>query len=98
MAVLTIRNLPDVVRNRLRMRAAAAGSSMEAFTRSILTKASLESLEPETAASLQQWVDRLYRGNKPDTAVKDLLAARHGEVRAERGIESKPSAPTKLRK
>lgn len=98
MAVLTIRNLPDAVRDRLRKRAAAAGSSMEAHARAILAKASLESVEPETAASLQQWVDRLYRGNKPGTAVKDLLAARRSEVRAERRIKSKPSNPTKLRK
>lgn len=98
MAVLTIRNLPDVVRDRLRKRAAAAGSSMEAHARAILAKASLESVEKETGASLQQWVDTLYRGNKPDTAVKDLLASRRREVRSERRIKSKPSAPIKSRK
>ena len=98
MAVLTIRNLPDAVRDRLRKRAAAAGMSMEAQARIILAKASMEGVEHETGASLQAWVDRLYRGDKPKAAVKDLLAARRSEVRAESGIRPKRSAAAKKRK
>ena len=41
MAVLTIRNLPDEVRDRLRLRAAQSGRSMEAEVRDILAQASL---------------------------------------------------------
>jgi plasmid stability protein len=98
MAVLTIRNLPDTVRDRLRKRAAAAGMSMEAQARAILAKASLENVETETGASLQKWVDRLYRGDKPEAAVKDLLAARRSEVRVESKIKAKPSVSIKTRK
>ena len=97
MAVLTIRNLPDNVRDRLRKRAAAAGLSMEAQARAILAKASLENAEHETGASLQKWVDRLYRGNKPGATVKDLLVARRSEVRAERKIKPKPANSIKAR-
>ena len=98
MAVLTIRNLPDNVRDRLRKRAAAAGMSMEAQARAILAKASLERIEPETGASLQKWVDRLYGGNKPRATVKDLLAVRRGEVRAEHTSSSEPSTAIKTHK
>ena len=97
MAVLTIRNLPDNVRDRLRKRAAAAGLSMEAQARAILAKASLESVEQETGASLQKWVDQIYGGKKPSSTVKDLLLARRSEVRAERGGKSVPSAASKPR-
>ncbi|MEO8802803.1 MAG: hypothetical protein ABI304_08285 [Rudaea sp.] len=98
MAALTIRNLPDKVRDRLRKRAAAAGMSMEAQARAILAKASLERAEPEPAASLQKWVDRLYAGNKPATTVKQLLAERRREVRAQHNSLTKPSASAKARK
>lgn len=90
MAVLTIRNLPDKVRDQLRRRAAAAGLSMEAQARAILSKASRENATSETATSLQQWVDDLYRGDKPGTAVRDLLAARRREARVERAGARKP--------
>ena len=60
MAVLTIRNLPEKVRDGLRRRAAAAGVSMEAQARAILADASQVDLGRETAASLQLWVDDLY--------------------------------------
>lgn len=36
MATLTIRNIPDEVRDRIRMRAAAHGRSMEAQVRDLL--------------------------------------------------------------
>lgn len=92
MAVLTIRNLPDKVRDRLRQRAAAAGLSMEAQVRAILAKASRQNPTPETAASLQAWVEDLYRGDKPDSTVRDLLTTRRREARAERAGARKPRA------
>lgn len=98
MAVLTIRNLPDKVRDRLRQRAAAAGTSMEAQARAILTKASREGASPETAASLQRWVDQLYGGYKPGTAVRDLLATRRREVRAERAGTRQPRSGSRKRR
>ena len=39
MATLTIRNLPDPVRDRLRLRAAKRGRSMEAEAREVLAQA-----------------------------------------------------------
>jgi plasmid stability protein len=96
MAVLTIRNLPDGVRDRLRKRAAAAGMSMEAQARAILAKASLERAEPETAVNLQNWVDRLYADKKPTAVVDDLLADRRAEVGKQAGMRSKaPTLPSK---
>ncbi len=42
MATLTIRNLPDRVRDRLRVRAAENGRSMEAEARTLLEQALIE--------------------------------------------------------
>ncbi len=98
MAVLTIRNLPDKVRDRLRIRAAAAGMSMEAQARAILSEASLERAKTETPVSLQKWVDDLYADDKPSSVVDDLLAARRKEVRAERSVRSKSSSATRTRR
>lgn len=98
MAVLTIRNLPDQVRDRLRMRAAAAGMSMEAQARAILAEASLERAKTETPANLQKWVDGLYADDKPTSVVDELLAARRNEVRAERSARSKSSGSIGKRK
>ena len=46
MATLTIRNLPDEVRDRLRVRAAQNGRSMEAEARDVLSKA-IDAPEPD---------------------------------------------------
>lgn len=91
MAVLTIRNLPDTVRDRLRQRAASAGLSMEAQARAILA-ASMANPSVESAARLQSWVDDLYAGTKPSSAVRELLAARRREVRVENTAGRKPRA------
>lgn len=59
MASLTIRNLPDSVRDALRVRAAQRGLSMEAEARAILAAAVQSSaLERSPAASqaLQDWI------------------------------------------
>ena len=84
MATLTIRNLPEEVRERLRLRAARAGRSMEAEARAILTEASLEEERREAAAALQEWVARLYGGRPPRNASEALIAERRREASRER--------------
>jgi plasmid stability protein len=82
MAVLNIRNLSDEVHARLRVRAAMAGRSMEAEARAILA----EACKPEAvvdAASLQAWVDGLYKGKRPTGVVDELIAERRREAAAE---------------
>lgn len=83
MAVLTIRNLPDEVRDRLRLRAARAGTSMEAEVREILIRASAEPLERRSGKSLQEWVDELYGRQRPTDVVGDLIRDRRAEAHRE---------------
>jgi plasmid stability protein len=84
MAVLNIRNLPDDVHARLRIRAAKAKRSMEAEARSILIEACRQE-EPRTvtAEELQAWVDQLYGGNKPTNVVDQLIQERRAEAARE---------------
>jgi len=84
MAVLTIRNLPDEVRDRLRLRAAEAGRSMEAEVREILARASLEPREMPNADELQTWVDQIYGQSKPNDVVDELIRDRRTEAADER--------------
>jgi len=84
MAVLTIRNLPDEVRERLRLRAAHAGTSMEAEARAILVQGSLAPARRTSSKKLQAWVAKLYGQGKPTGVVDDLVARRRREARAER--------------
>jgi plasmid stability protein len=83
MATLTIRNLPDDVRDRLRVRAAKAGVSMEAEVRSILARASAEVSPAFTAEDLQRWIDRLYGDDRPTSAVDALGDERRHEAARE---------------
>lgn len=83
MAVLTIRNLPEEVRERLRRRAAQAGHSMEAEVRAILVRASVE---PERRQSLEVLRDRIrqyYGPNLPKNVVDDFIAERRREAERE---------------
>lgn len=79
MAVLNIRNLPDEVHKRLRVRAAHSGRSMEAEAREILTAACAGEEARQPASALQDWVDGLYGGKKPRKVVEALLAQRRRE-------------------
>jgi plasmid stability protein len=74
MPTLTIRNLPENVHAALRIRAAQDGLSVEAEVRNILTEACLNTKKPVT--SLQQLVDKLYHGKKPDNVVEQLIQDR----------------------
>ena len=76
MAVLTVRNVPERVRDCLRLRAAHAGTSMEEQVRLILLQASLEPPKPVHARGLPDWVSALYRESKPAGVVDALLAER----------------------
>jgi plasmid stability protein len=68
MATLNIRNLPDEVHRRLRMRAAAHGRGMEAEARAILVDACTPQPSAEDtatkAAELQAFIDKLYGAAK----------------------------------
>ena len=83
MTALTIRNLPHDVRERLRLRAAKAGRSMEAEVRAILTEASLAEQRSTSGNALQEWVDHLYGDAKPEGVVDDLIAERRREAAPE---------------
>jgi plasmid stability protein len=78
MATLTIRNLPDDVRDRLRVNAAKNGRSMEAEARDALAKA----YEPEANAARPTAQERVERARaivkpylKPGVSLVDELLA-----------------------
>ena len=79
MAVGYIRNLPEEVHRRLRVRAAKAGRSLETEARAILTAASWAEEVRESASALQDWVDSLYGTRKPRKVVETLIAERRKE-------------------
>lgn len=83
MAVLTIRNLPDEVRDRLRRRAAHAGHSMEAEVRDILVQASVEPERRLSAKVLRERVKRHYGSTPPENVVDDFIAERRREAERE---------------
>lgn len=83
MPVLTIRRMPAWGYARLRVRAARGRRSMEAEARAILTSACQGREVEISPASLQDWVDSLYRGAKPRRVVSALLAERRREAERE---------------
>jgi plasmid stability protein len=83
MAVLNVRNLPDDVHARLRVRAARNGRSMEAEARAILVAACLAEPPRGPAAELPAWVEELYEGRPPSGVVDELIAERRRESAAE---------------
>lgn len=87
MAVLNIRNLPDEVRAKLRVRAAKAGRSMEAEARAILTDACEAERDQSSALSftlgLPAWVDQVFSDDKPTDVAAELIAERRAEAARE---------------
>lgn len=87
MATLSIRNLPDEVHRRLRMRAAEHGRSMEAEARAILEAVVGEDPSPEEirrrGRAVQVFVRRLYGGTPPSDASHQLIAERRLEAERE---------------
>lgn len=89
MATLTIRNLPDDVRDRLRVRAARNGRSMEAEARALLAEGVGER-RPKSAPAMtyEERVRRLqaaFRKYVPPgvSAVDELIADRRWEAACE---------------
>ena len=82
-ATLTIRGLPEDVRERLRVQAARAGRSMEAQVRAILVEASLTEERKMSTEALQQWVDELYGDAKPQGVAQTLIEERRREAAQE---------------
>ena len=80
LATLTIRNLPEEVRERLRVRAARRGRSMEAEVRAILTEITTQDEREASGTSLQEWVDELYGDMKPENVVEELILERRQET------------------
>lgn len=58
MSVLTVRNLDEELKTRLRVRAARNGRSMEAEAREILR----ESLDHQQGADIGTWIHRHFAG------------------------------------
>ncbi len=83
MAVLTVRNLPDEVRDRLRQHAARAGRSMEAEVRDILTAAAVEPERKQSAEALRDWVKQHYGPHPPRNVVDSFIAERRHEAERE---------------
>lgn len=85
MATLNIRNLPDGVHRKLRVRAAAAGRSMEAEACAILANA-VDEKGPEPAfdpAELQAFMAKLFDG-RPPALTDELIAERRREAALDR--------------
>lgn len=83
MATLNIRNLPDDVHRRLRIRAARAGRSMEAEAREILTQQCRTEVAGADVRGVQRFVRDLYDNKPPEGVVDDLLADRRREAAEE---------------
>jgi plasmid stability protein len=89
MATLTIRNLPEDVRDRLRIRAAHAGRSMEAEARAILIESLLNKKLSDAQRSaglrrVQTWVAAHRKPVAGETSSVDaLIRDRRREVIAE---------------
>lgn len=85
MATLTIRNLPDKVRDELRVRAARKGRSMEAEARHVIAEA-MGKGEPtdkqaEWKASIREAQEAFAPYRNPDvSAVDELIADRRLEA------------------
>ena len=78
MASITIRNLDEDVKNRLRVRAASNGRSMEEEVRVILGEAVTRDSEPENLASFIRECFRAHwrRGTRTAAARTDARASR----------------------
>lgn len=82
-ATLNIRNLPEEVHRRLRVRAARAGRSMEAEAREILAEACRGDVGSEQLTDVQEYVRSLYGGRPPAGMVDALIEERRREAAAE---------------
>jgi len=88
MATLTIRNLPDRVRDELRVRAARNGRSMEAEARAVL-ESNFVAKPALTEAEIKLRVKAIQKAMRP-YAPKGVLASE--ELIAERRLEAQREA------
>jgi antitoxin FitA len=80
MASLNIRNLPESIRRRLRLRAARKGCSVEAEVRAILAKAVRgDTGKPFDPDSLQNFIAGLFKGKTP-RLTDELIRERRGDA------------------
>jgi len=79
MATLTIRNLPDRVRDELRVRAARNGRSMEAEVRTVLSESVGDERQPLSRDEIKQRVREIQKAfakyKKPGESVVDEFLA-----------------------
>jgi plasmid stability protein len=80
MAVLNIRNLPDKVHAKLRMKAAKAGHSMEAEAREIIAAAFRRELPALSPKELQRAIAKIRGKKGSGSEVDDFLANRRRET------------------
>lgn len=87
MAVLNIRNLPDWVHARLRVRAARAGRSMEAEARAILAEACASDQSGDalllSTLALPGWVDSIFGPHQGSRVADELIEERRAEAARE---------------
>ena len=90
MATLTIRNLPDVVRDALRVRAARNGRSMEAEVRALIEEKVAVDREDSDLMALpfEERVRRIQRSVREQigegrSLVEELLEERRANAKAE---------------
>ena len=84
MATLTIRNLPDAVRDKLRVRAAQNGRSMEAEARLVL-ESTLAGKPVMDAAERRRRLEGVHKAMEPYKSPNVLLSE---ELIAERRLEA----------
>lgn len=87
MASVSVRNLPDHIHQRLRVRAAENGRSMEAEIRSILEQALSVDSKPQDLSELRGFLARLLGDRKPESLVDEFIAERRREA-AREALES----------
>ncbi len=56
---------------------------MEAEVRAILTEVTTQEERADSATSLQEWVDELYGGSRPENVVDKLISQRRQEASTE---------------
>ena len=82
MATITIRNLDDEVKRKLRLRAARHDRSMEAEARAILAKATLSAEEDEAQTSPDVYLSKIKKARKlwnTNMKADELMTMTRGE-------------------
>ncbi|MCR9218787.1 MAG: hypothetical protein NXI21_01030 [Alphaproteobacteria bacterium] len=92
MATLNVRNIPEDLYARLRIRAAEAGESMEGFVRARLdlliepATAEARPSRPRTVREVRARLDRLFGEDRPTDLMETLKAMREEERRDAHGM------------